>query len=191
MAFVRALATDQSLLDEAELKRLAKIKVQRKPSKKPPRPSLNIASESVVWWLGTGPLSERVAHQQESQRNLGLQAAKAIDRNLQEEDIETFSWPMSARVAKDAKPGDLVVQAYASPRGNERTCKVYAPAAIIHIERSEKTAIFFLKNLHATWELVTIGKVRSAVKGIGKRKLTAKSARILSAEEFAKIEGLY
>ena len=191
MALVRALATGQSLLGEAELRRLADIKVQRRPNKKPRQPMVNIARESSVWWLGTGPLSERTEKLQEQQRNLGLKAAKRIANEPQEADLETISWPMSARVAKVAKPGDRVVQAFASPRGNERNCKVQAPAAIVHIERSDKTAIFFLRPLQATKETVTLGKVRTAVKDLGGRKLTGKSARVLANNEFAVIESLY
>lgn len=191
MALVRALATKQKLLDETELKRLAEIKVVRKKNSKPRRPLVTIASESVVWWLGTGPLGDRAKKLQEPQRKLGLKAAKRIANDLQEADFETISWPMSARVAKAAKTGDRVVQAFASPRGNERNCEVHAPAAIVHIERTESMAIFFLRSLQATWESVTIGKVRTAVKKTGGRKLTAKSARVLSKEEFAMIERLY
>lgn len=191
MALVRALATEKSLLGEAELKRLAEIKVQQRLNNKPHRPLVNIASESAVWWLGTGPLSERAEKLQEQQRNLGMKAARRIAKDLQAADLEMISWPMSARFAKVAKPGDRVVQAFASPRGNERNCKVYAPAAIVHIERSEKMAIVFMRSLQATRKPVTIGKVRIAVKMLGERKLTAKSARVLSEKEFAVIESLY
>lgn len=191
MALVHALATEQSLLGEEELRRLAQIKVRRRPNSKPPKPSMSIADESTAWWLGVGPLSERAEKLQEQQLNAGMKVAKRIANDLQEEDLETISWPMSARVAKVAKPGDRVVAAYASPRGNERNCKVSAPAAIVHIERSEKTAIFFLRSLHAKKGPLTIGKVRSALKDLGERMLTAKSARVLTNNELAVIENLY
>jgi len=52
-------------------------------------------------------------------------------------------------------------------------------------------AIVFMRSLQATRKPVTIGKVRIAVKMLGERKLTAKSARVLSEKEFAVIESLY
>ena len=191
MALVRTLATKKAVLEEEELKRLAAIKVVRQGRTKPRRPQMKLAHESATWWLGTRPLSKRAVEAQKPQMDLGLKAAKRLARDVRAEDLECIRWPMSARVAREVQPGDRVIQAFATPRGNERNCKVYAPAAVVHIERSKRTAIIFLRYLQADWEPVTIGKVRSTLKKSSGRKLTARSARGLSKIEFAAIENLY
>lgn len=191
MALVRTMTTEQQLLSETEVNRLAEIKVSQKFSKKPKRPPIDIASKSVAWWLGTGPLSAYAEKLQEPQRKSGLRTINKINKNLKNEDIETISWPMSARVAKIAKPGDRVVQVFAKPRGNELDCILHAPAAIVHVERSEETAIIFLHKLQGKNKTVTLDKVRIAVKKIKGTMLKAASARELSESEFSMIERLY
>ncbi len=192
LSFVAQLATPEALLTTAQLEVLAEIPVlheQGGPST--PRPPVKIEGRSVAWWLSTGPMSEKLRDDLALQRVKGLHVAKKLAPEVETSELEPISWPMRLRVAKEAKPGDRVIQAYASKkRGDDSTCKVNATAAIVHVERGPAHALIYLKSLHPASAPLKLAKVQKVTNAWG-RKLTAMSARILSEDEYLKIESLF
>gem|GEM_PF-3446961 len=192
LSFVNQLATPEALQTTAQLKVLAAIPVlQQKGEPSTPRPPVKIEGTSVAWWLSTGPISEKLNNDLALQREKGLHVAKKLAPEVDTSELDFISWPMRFRVAKEAKPGDRVIQAYASTkRGDDSNCAVNAAAAIVHVERGPAHALIYLKShlpASAPLELAEVQKVTNA----WGRKLTARSARILSEDEYLKIESLF
>lgn len=190
LSFVTQLAKPEALLTTAQLKVLAEIPVHAKGGPSTPRPPVKIEGTSVAWWLSTGPMSEKLKKELALQREKGLNVAKKLAPEVETSELDFISWPMRFRVAKEAKPGDRVIQAHASTkRGDESKCMVNAAAAIVHVERGPAHALIFLRSLRPTGASLQLAKVQKVTNAWG-RKLTAISARILSEDEYLKIEAI-
>jgi len=192
LSFVGQLATPKALQTTARLEVLAKIPVLHKQKRlRTPRPPVKIEGTSVAWWLSTGPMSEKLKNELALQREKGLLVAKKLAPEVETSELDFISWPMRFRVAKEAMPGDRVIQAYASTkRGDESKCVVNAAAAIVHVERGPAHALICLKRLHPESASLKLAKVQKVTNAWG-RKLTALSARILSEDEYLKIKSLF
>lgn len=192
LAFVNQLATPEALQTTAQLKILAEIPVlQERGEPSTPRPPVTIEGTSVAWWLSTGPIAEKLENDLALQQENGLHVAKKLAPEVEASELDFISWPMRFRVAKEAKPGDRVIQAHASTkRGDESNCAVNAAAAIVHVERGPTHALIYLKSLRPTPGQLELAEVQKVTNTWG-RKLTAMSARILSEDEYLKIESLF
>lgn len=191
LSFVTQLAKPEALLTTAQLKVLAEIPVHAKGGPSTPRPPVKIEGTSVAWWLSTGPMSEKLKNELALQREKGLHVAKKLAPEVETSELDYISWPMRFRVAKEAKPGDRVIQAHASKkRGDESNCVVNAAAAIVHVERGPAHALVYLKSLPSANAKLELAEVQKVTNSWG-RKLTAISARVLSEDEYLKIGSLF
>lgn len=191
LSFIAQLATPEALLSVAQLTELAKIPVLKdKKAPTPPKPAVNVEGLSKAWWLSTGPMSEKLKARLASQQKKGLQTAKKLACDIKPTDLEQISWPIRFPVAKNTKPGDRVIHAHALKRGDDSTCWVNAPAAIVHVERGPTHALIYLKNLDTDADSLKLSSIQEITKAFD-RKLTSKSARTLKESEYSKIAEIF
>jgi hypothetical protein len=190
-SFVNQLAQPVALLNSDQLTELANIPVlQDQRPLKPSKPVVNVEGLSQAWWLSTGPRTEKLTNELAPQEKKGLRVAKKLAPDFDSSELEPISWPIRFPVAKNTKPGDRVIQAHASKKGDGSTCMVYAPAVIVHVEQGPTHVIIYLKSLHPEVDPLALDYVEKVTKTFA-RKLTVKSARKLNDEEFSKIEDLF
>lgn len=145
--------------------------------------------ESRVWFISTRQLSERITSAEESFELQGLEEAeKHVEKDGYE--VRSIRWSGKSRFRSEAKPGDLVVEAYTEKRGTRKYVHVYQAAPILHRQDQDKWTRFYLEvssdDTYYLWKDVKADLASLGVSNItpnSTRELTGKALGILQLME--------
>lgn len=145
--------------------------------------------ESRVWLIATRQLSERITIAEESFELQGLkEAEKQIERDGY--GIRSVRWSGKSRFRLEAKPGDLVIEAFTEKRGTRKYIQVFQVAPILHRQDNDKWTRFYLETppdeTYYLWKDVKADFTNLGVSNItpnSTRELTGKALGILQLME--------
>lgn len=188
-AFIEEAASHAPPLSRMDLERMAAIKVVR-ATEGPVKRTRVPLGDSKVWWLCTGPLSERLQLlEQEHEARGMLEAQESAGNYIGSLDVIRYS--DRSNIASRLKLGDTVVQAYSVPFGDEATTLVQCPASIKHIQKRKGWVRFYLQSLMDEWYPTKYSDVRN-VNFSSKSKIpTARSSKELSSDDLAQLQELF
>lgn len=191
LSLIAQLAQPENLLSTEMLIELTKIPVeQRKYPNKSAKPNVSLKGTSVAWWCSTSPMSDK---RHKADATLRAKAAKKLEKrdDLDLDDLDFIRYTPRHRVAQAIKPGDRVIQSYASKPGVARTAKVQPPAAVVHIERGAESVLVYVKAINSGANPLSLGKFRHVTETFSGRGLTFKSNRILNTDEYSKLAAFF
>lgn len=171
-----------SLLSAKDIAKLLRIKPN--PTKHGPRtrPMKLAPTEPAWWWVSIGPLSERIREREADDIEHGEeQAAKHVDNP--DAATDCIRWGASESITRRIKVGDLVFRAYSKPWGNSENTRVLSPARVLFIQRKDGWVRIHVEEIDGYRDSVRLAKAQGALKRLGRRTLTAKSARALRSDE--------
>jgi hypothetical protein len=180
-------AAQQLMLED--IRRLMRIKLDPKKPTAPTSPMKLTNNPPARWWLGIGPLSDRINQSESKDVASGMQEASYLTSNSATY-FDSIRWVSSAQITKRFRVGDIVFRAYSTPWGENKNTRVMCPAIILYIQRKDRWIRLYLEELIGYREKVSLSAAQKALAPLGKRTLTAKSARTLSISEIEKLTHL-
>jgi hypothetical protein len=139
---VQELVDSADRVDDAFLQRAAKLPV-RKPMRGGRRRKIVKIHGARAWFISVAPLNEgRYEHESkvvEAER-------RAAERKTERDDSDAgyIRWAGNSKFRKEARPGDLVIQAW-TPTHKSRRGTVYAPAPLLRCKGVGKVTHFFIE----------------------------------------------
>jgi hypothetical protein len=174
-AFVDKVKDEADEVNSDFLKRIESLPVTRGRAWGRTRKRKIAVGESRVWFISTGPLSDEELKTEEQFIQAGRKEAER-HRTSPYSDVEPIRWAGKSRFRSQAKPGDLILQAYIERRG--KRIEVYGPAPIRHRQDEERWTRFYVEVLRPTvcypWK-----DVKSDFRSLGIRNITPHSTREL------------
>jgi hypothetical protein len=187
--FLEQLQANAPRLTPMSIRKLMRIK----PNPKEPLPRTSpmkfATAPPTWWWLGIGPLSDRIIQREEEDLERGYEEAATLSSDSDTE-LDSIRWGASAPITQRFRVGDIVFRAYSTPWGNNKNTRVLCPAVIVHIQRKDRWIRLYLEDLSSYREEASLRQVQTALSTLGRRTLTAKSARSLSNNEIEKLTRL-
>jgi hypothetical protein len=140
-----------------------------------------IVGKSRVWFIGTRNLSEKLVEAEQAFEQAGREQG---EKHLQNQgyEIRTLRWSGKSRFRSEAKPGDLVMEAFTEKRGKRKHIEVYQPVPILHVQHEEKWTRFYLEvpseRGYYRWK-----DIKADFATLGVTKITPNSTRELTGKE--------
>lgn len=187
--FIETLRTESVPIDGQFLQRIAAFPVVRASgiSRRSKR-KIEIG-KSRVWFIATRTLSERIMNAEEALEQEGREEA---EKCVEKEGYSVWSirWAGKSRFRSEAKPGDLVIEAFTEKRGTRKYIQVFRAAPILHRQDNDKWTRFYLEispdEPYYLWKDVKVEFERIGVTNItpnSTRELTGKALGILAFME--------
>lgn len=171
------------------LQRIEAIPVVRTPGIPRRSKSRIDVGRSRVWFISTCPLSARITDAEDGYEQDGMEEAE----KLVEKDgygVRSVRWSGKSRFRAEAKPGDLVIEAFIEKRGTRKYIQVFQAAPILHRQDHDKWTRFYMEvppdDSHYLWKDVKADFASLGVSNItpnSTRELTGKALGILQLME--------
>jgi hypothetical protein len=178
--FVEQVKNEATPVTEEFLRRIESLPVNRiggisRKSKKKVE-----GGQSRVWFVATTPLSEKIAKAEESYEQIGTEHAKKL---IKSEGYEIYSmrWTGKSRFRSEAKPGDLVIEAFTEKRGNRNYVEIYGPFHILDRQPEKQWTRFFLE-IPPESEYFLWKDIKGDFRSLGVSNITPNSTRELTGK---------
>lgn len=187
--FVENVKSESIQVTEEFLRRIEALPVVRTPGISRRSKKKIDVGESRVWFISTRELSERIIN---AEKSFELQGLKEAEKRIEKEGYEVRSIRLSgkSRFRSEAKPGDLVMQAFTEKRGTRKYVQVFRPAPILLRQENDKWTRFYLEDppddAYYLWKDVKADFTTLGVSNItpnSTRELTGKALGILQLLE--------
>ena len=189
VSFLEQLQAKATRLMSIDIRKLMRIKPNPKDRSPSTLPMKFVTAPRTWWWLGVGPLSARIILREEEDLKRGLEEAAILSSNSATK-LDYIRWGAKAPITQRFRVGDMVFRAYSTPWGNNKNTRVSCPAIIVNIQRKDRWIRLYLADLSSYRGEASLRQVQAALSTLGRRTLTAKSARALSADETEELRDL-
>jgi hypothetical protein len=187
--FIENVKSESIQVTEEFLRRIEALPVDRTPGISRRSTKKIHVGKSRVWFISTRELSERIINAEESFERKGRKEAK---KRIEKEgyEVRSIRWSGKSRFRSEAKPGDLVIEAFTEKRGTRKYVWVFQPAPILLRQDNDKWTRFYLEDppddTYYLWKDVKADFTRLGVSNItpnSTRELTGKALGILQLLE--------
>ncbi|MFZ1568307.1 MAG: hypothetical protein WAT29_05760 [Thiolinea sp.] len=143
--FIENLRQQSIPIDEVFLKYIELLPVAPRVDIKRFNKNPIFVGKSRVWFIGTRELSNRILH---AEQELVEQGRKEAEKRVKKENYSV--WPIryigKSKFRLEAKPGDVVIEAFSETNGSEKETVVYRPVPILHRLDDSKCTYFYVEN---------------------------------------------
>lgn len=144
---------------------------------------------SRVWFISTRILGERINNAEKAFEQQGLEEAEKRIK-VKGYGVRSVRWSGKSRFRSEAKPGDLVIEAFTEKRGRRNYIQVFQVAPILHRQDNDKWTRFYLEDqpdeTYYLWKSVKADFASLGISNItpnSTRELTGKALNILQFME--------
>jgi hypothetical protein len=187
LAFIHQVRQDAEEIDKRFIDRVGKIKLNKATL---PGGSKRGKRTKVLghrfWMVSTVPDKKETPAEEEALIAKGEKQAKALFAD-EDSELDSFRWHPHARFAKDAQPGDTVVQIHCP---SKHRAAVWKPIAILSKQVTPQWVRFYFElpkdHIYVPW-----GQFERMLKKVGLRTIKKSSVRELSGRDSALVETIW
>ncbi|MBL8501068.1 MAG: phospholipase D-like domain-containing protein [Nitrosomonas sp.] len=187
--FIERLRSESVPVDSKFLQRIEALPVVRASGISRRSKKKIEVGKSRVWFIATRSLSDKIINAEEAFEQEGREEAeKRVVRDGYS--VWSVRWTGKSRFRLEAKPGDLVIEAFTEKRGKSKYIQVFRAAPILHRQDTDKWTRFYLeippdapsylwKDVKADFESIGVSNITPN----STRELTGKALDILARME--------
>lgn len=186
--FIENIKSECTLVTEQFLQRIEALPVVRasgigRRSKK----KIDVG-ESRVWFIATAQLSERIT---DAEKAFELQGLEEAEKRIEKDGygVQSVRWSGRSRFRSEAKPGDLVIEAFTEKRGTRKYVQVFQAAPILHRQDNDRWTRFYIETppdeAYYSWS-----DVKADFKSLGVSSITPNSTKELTGKALGILQRL-